>query len=54
MATRARTMLETRTQELIDENLAVYRNEIDAHLQPEIVQELLNQVKPLRGGGYKA
>lgn len=54
MATRARTMLETRTQELIDENLAVYRNEIDAHLQPEIVQELLNQLKPLRGGGYKA
>ncbi|MGO3257430.1 MAG: dynamin family protein [Glutamicibacter ardleyensis] len=54
MATRARTMLETRAQELIDENLAVYRNEIDAHLQPEIVQELLNQVKPLRGGGYKA
>ncbi|GAA2965135.1 dynamin family protein [Glutamicibacter bergerei] len=54
MATRARTMLETRTQELIDENLAVYRNEINAHLQPEIVQELLNQVKPLRGGGYKA
>ncbi|HJX77011.1 dynamin family protein [Glutamicibacter sp.] len=54
MATRARTMLETRTQELIDENLAVYRNEIDAHLQPAIVQELLGQVKPLRGGGYKA
>lgn len=54
MATRARTMLETRAQELIDENLAVYRNEIDAHLQPEIVQEILNQVKPLRGGGYKA
>ena len=54
MATRARTMLETRTQELIDENLAVYRNEIEAHLQPEIVQELLNQVKPLRGGGYKS
>ncbi|PRB72718.1 GTPase domain-containing protein [Arthrobacter sp. MYb213] len=54
MATRARTMLESRTQELIDENLSMYLNEIDAHLQPEIVQELLNQVKPLRGGGYKA
>ncbi|MGP5587365.1 dynamin family protein [Glutamicibacter ardleyensis] len=54
MATRARTMLETRAQELIDDNLAVYLNEIDAHLQPEIVQELLNQVKPLRAGGYKA
>lgn len=54
MATRARTMLETRTQELIDENLAVYQQEIDAHLQPEIVQELLNQVHPLRGEGHKA
>lgn len=54
MATRARTMLETRTQELIDENLAVYRQEIDSHLQPEIVQELLNQVHPLRGEGRKA
>lgn len=54
MATRARTMLETRTQELIDENLAVYQQEIDAHLQPEIVQELLKQAHPLRGEGHKA
>lgn len=54
MATRARTMLEARTQELIDENLAVYQQEIDAHLQPEIVQELLNQKHPLRGEGHKA
>lgn len=54
MATRARTMLEARTQELIDENLAVYRQEVDAHLQPEIVQELLKQAHPLRGEGQKA
>lgn len=54
MATRARTMLEARTQELIDENLAVYQQEIQAHLQPEIVQELLIQVHPLRGEGHKA
>ena len=54
MATRARTMLESRTQELIDENLAVYRQEVDAHLQPEIVQELLKQAHPLRGEGQKA
>lgn len=54
MATRARTMLEARTRELMDENLAVYQGQIEANLQPLVMQELREQVNGLRKGGFKA